>query len=43
MSRSLDSFNCRRTLKVGSTEYIYYNLIEAEKNGFATAFNSDDG
>ena len=33
MSRSLDSFNCRRTLKVGSTEYIYYNLIEAEKNG----------
>jgi aconitate hydratase len=33
VSRSLDSFNCRRTLKVGSTEYIYYNLIEAEKNG----------
>src|SRR5688572_16983031 len=33
VSRSLDSFNCRRTLRVGSTEYIYYNLIEAEKNG----------
>ena len=33
VSRSLDSFNCRRTLKVGSAEYIYYNLIEAEKNG----------
>jgi aconitate hydratase len=33
VSKSLDSFNCRRTLKVGSAEYIYYNLIEAEKNG----------
>ena len=33
VSRSLDSFNCRRTLNVGSAEYIYYNLIEAEKNG----------
>ena len=33
VSKSLDSFNCRRTLNVGSAEYIYYNLIEAEKNG----------
>ena len=33
VSKSLDSFNCRRTLKVGSAEYIYYNLVEAEKNG----------
>ena len=33
MPKSLDSFNCRRTLKVGSAEYVYYNLIEAEKNG----------
>ena len=33
VSKSLDSFNCRRTLNVGGTEYVYYNLIEAEKNG----------
>lgn len=33
MSKSLDSFNCRRTLEVGGAEYVYYNLIEAEKNG----------
>ncbi len=33
MPKSLDSFNCRRTLKVGDAEYVYYNLIEAEKNG----------
>ncbi|QPC88519.1 aconitate hydratase AcnA [Mesorhizobium sp. NBSH29] len=33
MAKSLDSFNCRRTLKVGKAEYIYYSLIEAEKNG----------
>ncbi|WP_332065318.1 aconitate hydratase AcnA [Bartonella sp. CB189] len=29
----IDSFNCRRTLNVGDKEYIYYSLIEAEKNG----------
>ncbi|WP_208441028.1 aconitate hydratase AcnA [Bartonella raoultii] len=29
----IDSFNCRRTLKVGGKEYTYYSLIEAEKNG----------
>ena len=33
MSKSLDSFNCRRTLTVGGAEYVYYSLIEAEKNG----------
>ena len=33
MTKSHDSFNCRRTLNVGSAEYVYYNLIEAEKNG----------
>ncbi|WP_157014497.1 aconitate hydratase AcnA [Mesorhizobium xinjiangense] len=33
MSKSLDSFNCRRTLKVGDREYTYYSLVEAEKNG----------
>ena len=33
MAKSLDSFNCRRILKVGDTEYVYYSLVEAEKNG----------
>ncbi|MEO3389427.1 aconitate hydratase AcnA [Mesorhizobium sp. CAU 1741] len=33
MSKSLDSFNCRRTLNVGGKEYTYFNLVEAEKNG----------
>ncbi|VVT34658.1 aconitate hydratase AcnA [Hoeflea sp. EC-HK425] len=33
MAKSLDSFNCRSTLKVGDTEYVYYSLVEAEKNG----------
>ncbi|APH74297.1 aconitate hydratase AcnA [Aquibium oceanicum] len=33
MSNSLDSFNCRRTLKVGDREYVYFDLTEAEKNG----------
>ncbi|MHB2267547.1 aconitate hydratase AcnA [Aliihoeflea sp. PC F10.4] len=35
MTQSLDSFNCRRTLDVNGTEYTYFNLIEAEKNGLA--------
>ncbi len=30
---SLDSFNCRRTLKVNGKSYTYYSLVEAEKNG----------
>jgi aconitate hydratase len=33
VSQSLDSFNCRRTLKAGGAEYTYFNLVEAEKNG----------
>ncbi len=33
VSKSLDSFNCRRTLTAGDTEYVYYSLVEAEKNG----------
>ncbi len=33
MSKSIDSFNARRTLKVGDAEYVYFNLKEAEKNG----------
>jgi aconitate hydratase len=33
VSKSLDSFNCRRTLTASGTDYVYYDLIEAEKNG----------
>ena len=33
MAKSLDSFNCRRILKAGEVEYVYYSLVEAEKNG----------
>ena len=33
VSKSLDSFNCRRTLKVGDKDYVYFSLTEAEKNG----------
>ena len=33
MSKSIDSFNARRTLKVGDAEYVYFDLKEAEKNG----------
>ena len=33
MPKSLDSFNCRRTLTVGGAEYVYFSLVEAEKNG----------
>src|SRR6476659_1127410 len=29
----LDSFKCRKTLKVGSKTYVYYSLAAAEKNG----------
>ena len=35
MAKSLDGFNCKRSLKVGDAEYIYFNLIEAENNGLA--------
>ena len=30
---SLDSFQCRKTLKAGGKTYVYYSLTEAEKNG----------
>ena len=30
---SLDSFKCRKTLKVGTKSYVIYSLREAEKNG----------
>jgi aconitate hydratase len=33
VAKSLDSFNCRSTLNVNGTDYTYYSLIEAEKNG----------
>ncbi|HLJ72021.1 MAG TPA: aconitase family protein, partial [Roseiarcus sp.] len=32
---SLDSFKCRKTLKVGAKTYEYYSLKAAEKNGLA--------
>ncbi|MCT7376508.1 aconitate hydratase AcnA [Chelativorans salis] len=32
---SLDSYKCRRSLKVGDKEYIYFDLKEAEKNGLS--------
>ena len=35
MTQSLDSFNCRKTLKVGDDSYVYFSLKEAEKNGLA--------
>ena len=30
---SLDSFKCRKTLKVGAKSYVYFSLTAAEKNG----------
>ena len=32
---SLDSFKCRKTLKVGAKSYHYFSLKAAEKNGLA--------
>ncbi len=32
---SLDSFQCRRELTAGGRTYVYYSLVEAEKNGLA--------
>ena len=29
---SLDSFKCKKTLKVGAKTYVYYSLPAAEKN-----------
>tara|TARA_R110002126_G_scaffold201238_2_gene348720 strand:+ start:8429 stop:11131 length:2703 start_codon:yes stop_codon:yes gene_type:complete len=33
VTKSVDSFKCRSTLKVGDAEYTYFSLAEAEKNG----------
>src|SRR4051794_38792045 len=33
VTQSLDSFKCRKTLKVGNKSYVYYSLAAAEKNG----------
>ncbi len=33
MKNSLNSFNARQTLSVGGTDFTYFSLIEAEKNG----------
>ena len=33
MTQSLDSFKCRKTLKVGNKSYVYFSLAAAEKNG----------
>jgi len=35
VTTSLDSYKCRRTLKVGDKEFTYFDLKEAEKNGLA--------
>jgi aconitate hydratase len=33
VTQSLDSFKCRKTLKIGSKSYVYFSLTVAEKNG----------
>jgi aconitate hydratase len=33
VTQSLDSFKCRKTLKVGNKSYVYFSLTAAEKNG----------
>ncbi|WP_274423367.1 aconitate hydratase AcnA [Chelativorans sp. YIM 93263] len=35
MTTSLDSYKCRKTLKVGDKDYTYFDLKEAENNGLA--------
>ena len=35
LESSLDSFKCRRKLKLGKRTYYYFSLKEAEKNGLA--------
>lgn len=32
---SIDSFKCRKALEVNGQTYVYYSLLEAEKNGLA--------
>src|SRR6185436_16901392 len=33
VTQSLDSFKCRKVLKVGNKSYVYFSLTAAEKNG----------
>ena len=35
MTASLDSFSCKKTLTVAGKDYVYFSLVEAEKNGLA--------
>jgi len=37
MTQSLDSFKCKKTLSVNGKDYIYFSLVEAEKNGLKGA------
>ena len=37
VTQSLDSFKCRKTLKVGGKSYVYFSLTVAEKNGLKGA------
>ncbi len=37
---SLDSFKCRKELKVDGKTYVYFSLPEAEKNGLAVSRSS---
>ncbi|MHC2318542.1 hypothetical protein ACVIHC_005588 [Bradyrhizobium diazoefficiens] len=37
---SLDSFKCKKTLKVGAKTYVYYSLPTAEKNGLKGIFET---
>ena len=37
MTKSLDTFNCRKTMDVAGTTYTYFDLKEAEENGLVGA------
>ncbi|NKB52286.1 MAG: aconitate hydratase AcnA [Rhizobiaceae bacterium] len=37
MTASLDSFSCKKTLTIADKEYVYFSLVEAEKNGLTGA------
>ncbi len=37
MTKSLDTFNCRKTMQVEGTTYTYFDLKEAEENGLVGA------
>ena len=38
--QSLDSFKCRKSMKVGNKTYHYFNLKAAEKNGLPGGLNT---